>query len=166
MNVDVRIEITGALLKQGPQIVQKHVEAFVDEATAFLLREVQVRTPQGVSGASGLLGSIQMDVKGRGQQVVRGVVDTASPYGEIIERGRRPGKMPPKNGSLREWVQLKFGVSGRDLDRAEFLVRRKIAQKGFDGKAMFYRALNDNLSTLEGMAQARGLNLSMELGGE
>ena len=163
MNVNARIEISGPLLAQGPAVVQRHIENFVTEATAFLLREVQLRTPQGVHGK--LLKSVQMETVGRGTPVVRGVVATASPYGEVVERGRRPGKWPPKE-QLREWVSLKFGVTGAELERATYFVRRKIAQKGTPGHAMFYRGLAENIPRLEAMAEAQGLKLAVDLSGE
>ena len=167
MNFNARIEISGPLLAQGPAVVQRHIESFVTEATLLLHREVLLRTPQGVHGAQGgLLGSIQHDVLGRGTRMVRGEVVTGSPYGEVVERGRRPGKWPPPGGALREWVALKFGVSGRDLDRAEFLVRRKIARQGTPGHAMFSRGLMENLTRLQSMAEARGLKLAVDLSGE
>ncbi|EAT16068.1 hypothetical protein HTZ97_16350 [Desulfuromonas acetoxidans] len=159
------LTLTGPLAGQPDEIINRHLDVFVTTVTAFLLREVQTRTPQGVGGAAGLLGSIQQEVTGRGTAVVRGIVATASPYGDVAERGRRPGKMPPK-GALREWVAMKIGVEGRELDRVEFLVRRKIGKKGTSGAAMFSRALLENESTLQTMAQKSGMELSIKLGGQ
>jgi hypothetical protein len=171
MNLNARIEISGPLLAgKGPAVVQKHIDRFVTEAAVFLEREVKVRTPQGVAGAAGLLGSIKHDVSGRGTPLVRGTVATASPYGAIVERGRRPGKMPPGGRGnalidrpLLPWIQLKFGVTGKEADRIEYLVRRKIGRVGFKGKAMFFKALWENVPRLEKMAERQGLALTVEL---
>lgn len=168
MELRARIEISGPLLAgQGPKIIQKHVERFVTTAVLLLEREVKLLTPQGVSGAQGgLLSTIKHEVSGRGSALVRGVVGTSSPYGEVIERGRRPGRGWPPRGALLRWVELKFGVSGREAQRIEYLVRRKIARKGFEGAHMFDRAFEKNLSRLQQLAQQEGLALSVELGGE
>lgn len=178
MELRSTIRISGPLLQGKPAaVVQRHVERFVTEASVFLEHEVKIRTPQGpgtATGASGgLMGSIKHDVQGRGTPIVRGGVFTASPYGEIIERGRRPGKMPPggkKSAAidrpLLPWIKLKFGVDGEEADRLEFLIRRKIGRVGFKGKAMFFKALWENQPRLEAMAQRQGLAISVELNHE
>lgn len=171
MQLTTKITVSGPLLRgKGPAIVQKHMERLVTEAAVFLEREVKVRTPQGVSGAAGLLGSIQQEVSGRGTPYLRGVVGTALPYGAIIERGRRPGKMPPGGAKapdsqrpLLPWIKLKFGVEGTEADRLEFVIRRKIGRVGFKGKGMFFKALWENQQKINQMAQRQGLALSVEL---
>lgn len=167
MELQIRVETTGPLLVGKPSIVvQKHLESFVTAATLFLLREVKLRTPQGVYGAQGgLLGSIQQEVRGIGTPLVRGIVATASTYGEVIERGRRPGRGMPPRGSLLRWIEVKFGVDAETAQRIEFVVRRKIGQKGFAGVHMFERAFKENLLQIEQMAQREGLLISKELNG-
>lgn len=167
MDLRGRIEISGPLLAgKGPAVVQKHIERFVTSATLFLTREVKTRTPQGVYGAQGgLLGSIQGEVGGKGTATVKGVVATAQKYGEVIEKGRRPGKGWPPPGALIRWIEIKFGVDQSTAKRIEFAVRRKIGQKGFEGAHMFERALRENQGKLQAMAQREGLNLVMELNG-
>lgn len=167
MEMRARIEVSGPLLAgKGPAIVQKHIHRFVYSAVLLLEREVKLLTPQGVSGAQGgLLSTIKHEPPQRIGTSVRGVVGTASPYGEVIERGRRPGRGWPPRGALLRWIELKFGVSGREAQRIEYLVRRKIARKGFEGAHMFDKAFEKNLSRLQSMAQAEGLALSVELGG-
>lgn len=167
MELRARIEVSGPLLAgKGPAIVQRHIVRFVTSAVLLLEREVKLLTPQGVSGAQGgLLSTIKHEVTGPGTQLVRGVVGTSSPYGEVIERGRRPGRGWPPRGALLRWVEMKFGVSGRAAQRIEYLVRRKIARKGFEGAHMFDRAFEKNLTRLQGMAQAEGLSLTVELNG-
>lgn len=166
MNLIARIEISGPLLAgKGPAVVQKHIERFVTSAVLLLEREVKLLTPQGVSGAQGgLLSTIKHEVAGRGTALVRGLVGTSSPYGEVIERGRRPGRGWPPRGALLRWIEMKFGVSGREAQRIEYLVRRKIARKGFEGAHMFDKAFTKNLPRLQSMAQAEGLALVTELG--
>jgi hypothetical protein len=69
-----------------------------------------------------------------------------SSHGEIVERGRRPGKWPPRE-AIERWVRRKFRVSlgrGRKADAQvrsiAFLVARKIARKGIEGKHVLLRA--------------------------
>lgn len=165
LTASARIEVSGPMLKgQGPEIVQRHIDALVQELTLLLQREVKTRTPQGVFGAQdGLLGSIQEEVTGRGTPLVKGLVASGHAYAEIIEKGRRPGgKMPPP-GELVRWIEQKFGVDGDTAQRLEFVVRRKIARAGFDGAKMFERALTESWNLMQQRAAARGLSITREL---
>ena len=164
MSLHVYVVTAGPLLTGSPDaVIQNHMERFITEAAVFLQREVQLRTPQGVSGASGLLGSIQQKVHGRGTPLVRGIVSPASPYGEVIERGRRPGRGMPPRGSLLRWIEVKMGKSPEEAQRLEFVVRRSIGRKGFAGVHMFERAFKENQPQLEAMAQREGLLIAQEL---
>jgi hypothetical protein len=169
MQMNARIEVSGPLLTGQPaEIVRQHVHRFVYEAVLLLEREVKQLTPQGVSGAQGgLLSTIKHEPPRQIGETVRGIVATASPYGEVIERGRRPGRGWPPRGSLVRWIEVKFGLPTREAQRIEYLVRRKIARKGFDeGAHMFEKAFNNNLPALQRMAEREGLKLSVELAGE
>lgn len=164
MDLRARIEVTAPLLAKGPAVVQKHLDRFVDQATAFLLREVKVRTPQGVYGAQGgLLASIQKDVQGKGTAVVKGIVGTAQAYGEVIEKGRRPGKAWPPPKVLVPWIVKKLGLDPKEAARVEYVIRRKIGLKGFEGVHMFEKALTENFGALQAMAQREGLLIVQEL---
>lgn len=160
--------VSGALLQgKAPQVVQKHFDRFITTAVLFLEREVKVRTPQGVYGAQGgLLGSIKADIAGRGTPLVRGAVFTAHSYGEVVEKGRRPGRGMPPKGTLLRWIEMKFGLGREEAERIEFVVRRKIGQKGFEGAHMFEKAYKENLPQLQRMAQAEGLAIVGELSRE
>lgn len=100
--------------------------------------------------ASGVLrGGISTQISNEG---LTGEVFSSAPYGEWVEGlhnnyklGRKPGRWPPDR-PIREWVQMKglatkwFGRGGGaksfagKLDRAVFLVRRKIGRKGTPAK--------------------------------
>ncbi len=173
MDFSLKMTVSGPLFERPADVVQEHLDRFMTMLTAYLLREVKQRTPIGAHGAQGgLLGSIQMELEGLGTPLIRGMVMTANPYGDIIERGRRPGKWPPggKDKALSErpllpWLILKFGAAGKKLDQLEFLVRRKIGRVGFKGAAMFFRAYWENQDAIARMAQAEGLEISLALGG-
>ncbi len=166
MSFRTTLKANGPLFSRGPEAVQKEMDALVTEAVVFLEREIKERVPQGTYGAQGgLLGSIHHEVTGQGTNMVYGVVGTAKAYGEVVERGRRPGKYPPK-GSLMRWIEVKFGVDPREATQLEFLIRRKIAKKGTKGAAMFYRGMMENLTQLEAMGNRHGIELKVDLSGE
>ena len=70
-------------------------------------------------------------------------------YFPFAEYGRRPGKFPPPDAILK-WVQFKRLVPrpGRDgkvpsTNQLVYLISRKIATKGTEGKHLFEKTLND-----------------------
>ena len=77
------------------------------------------------------------------------------PYFPFAEYGRRPGKFPPPDAILK-WVQFKRLVPrpGRDgkvpsTNQLVYLISRKIATKGTEGKHLFEKTLDDsNLDNL------------------
>lgn len=77
------------------------------------------------------------------------------PYFHFAEYGRRPGKFPPPDAILK-WVQFKRLVPrpGRDgkvpsTNQLVYLISRKIATKGTEGKHLFEKTLDDpNLDNL------------------
>ena len=76
-------------------------------------------------------------------------------YFHFTENGRRPGKFPPPDAILK-WVQFKRLVPrpGRDgkvpsTNQLVYLISRKIATKGTEGKHLFEKTLDDpNLDNL------------------
>jgi hypothetical protein len=167
MELMVSVTTKGTLLEgKAPSVIQRHTDRFIVNATMFLLAEVKKRTPQGVGGAKGgLLASIQPDVLGKGTPIVKGIVASAAKHALVIEKGRRPGKSMPPKGSLLDWLQLKLGLDAKSAQRIEYVVRRKIGQKGFEGAHMFEKALTENLPKLQQMAEAEGLALAVDLNG-
>ena len=70
-------------------------------------------------------------------------------YFHFAENGRRPGKFPPPDAILK-WVQFKRLVPrpGRDgkvlsTNQLVYLISRKIATKGTEGKHLFEKTLDD-----------------------
>jgi len=165
MNTKLTITTTGALLTgRLPAIVQTNLDQLITEATMLLFAEVKKYTPQGVFGAQGgLLGSIQSEVYSKGTPLVKGVVVSAHKYAEVVEKGRTAGKALPPMGSLLRWIELKMGLSPDQAKRVEFVVRRSIGRKGFEGAHMFEKALVHNLNRLQDMADSKGLKVATEL---
>jgi hypothetical protein len=167
MNLNTTVTKSGPLLTgQGPKVVRDNLDRFITLATALLLAEVKKYTPQGVYGAQGgLLGSMQSEVQGRGTPIVRGIVMSAHKYAEVIEKGRRPGRGMPPAGSLQRWIEVKLGLDPVTAKRIEFVVRRKIARRGFDGAHMFETALTKNMGKLGDLADSCGVRIVEDLNG-
>lgn len=165
-----RIIQKGTLLTGRPDdVVRKNLLGAMHEATQFGTRRVKERTPQGVFGAQGgLLASIEPEVRETSQGVT-GLIATPHVYGLVVEKGRKPGgKMPPggkgsKSRPLLRWVTVKMGVTGKEADRVEFLVRRKIARKGTKGAFMFQRTLEDDWSDFQNIFERYGVKIGREL---
>ena len=76
-------------------------------------------------------------------------------YFPFAEYGRRPGKFPPPDAILK-WVQFKRivprpGRNGKvpSTNQLVYLISRKIATKGTEGKHLFEKTLDDpNLDNL------------------
>lgn len=158
------IKMIGGLFTRKPdEIVRNNMRAAMHEAVQLGVRRVKGRTPQGVTGAQGgLLGSIQGEVREPAGEII-GIIGTPSKYGLVVEKGRKPGgKMPPK-GVLRRWVEVKMGASGKEADRIEFLVRRKIARKGTKAAAMFEQTMAEDLDKFQNIFERYGVRLTKEL---
>jgi len=120
----------------APAIVETELRAAMTEATAYLQRETQERTPVA-------FGTLRASIAAREPQVladqVLGVVGTPLAYAEAVELGTRP-HFPPIQ-PLQDWVQAKLGIADEDESRqVAFAVARKIARSGTKGAFMFTEA--------------------------
>jgi len=165
MELKVSITTKGAIFEgKAPEIVQKALGDVMYEATTFLEREVKKLTPVGVFGASGgLVSTIHGEVEGKGTPLVKGIVASSSVYGEVIEKGRRAGKTWPPEGALLRWIEMKMGVPEEQAKRLEFVIRRKIGQKGFPGAAMFETALKQGWPRLNKIFDNAGFKIAKAL---
>lgn len=165
MDLKVSITTKGKIFDaKGPQIVRDALEDTMYEATQFLEREVKQRTPIGVFGAKGGLAStIHGEVIAKGESLVKGIVGHQSAHGDVIEKGRTAGKTWPPEGVLLRWIELKMGVSGEQAKRLEFVIRRKIGQKGFPGAHMFEKALDEGWPKLKEIFDRGGFEITRNL---
>ena len=163
----VRIIKSGKLFEPGAEnIIAERIAEFVSEATALLETNVKSLTPVGVYGSQGgLLGSISGEVQ-RGTSITRGIVGSPSAYADVIESGRRPGAAMPPQGSLVRWIEVILGADENYAKKIEFVVRRKIAQKGFPGAFMFEQGFEKSIPAIENMAEHLGMKIAFDLGGE
>ena len=166
MKQKISIKHAGPLFDgTAPGLFQDSADALVAEVVTLLEAAVRSMTPVGVFGAQGgLLAGIHGEVYNHGTPQVYGVVGHQSGYGDVREEGRRPGKMPPA-GSLVRWIEVVLGADKRHAERIEYVIRRKIAQKGYDGAYMFDQAFAANESRITEIAESKGLLLAFHLGG-
>ena len=167
MNIRATITAKGGIYDgKAPQVVRNELIAVMYEATQYLEREIKKETPVGVSGAKGgLLSSVHGEVIQKGAAIIRGVVATQSPYGEVIEKGRRAGKRWPPEGALLRWIELKMGVDGARAERLEFVIRRKIGKKGFPGQRMFEATWDKKFPVIQRMFERAGFDIARKVNG-
>ena len=172
-----KVDVTqsgAAFGNRAPDIIKQGLVAAMMEAVALLERSVKMKTPTGVFGAQGgLLAGIHGEVVNVGGAGVKGLVGHQSPYGDVIELGRRPGQKWPPAGVLLRWIEKKITQweggkwKGRESSAAglEFVIRRKIGVKGFEGAKMFEKALAENWPKIEEIFGRAGFDISRQLGG-
>ena len=68
---------------------------------------------------------------------------SAEVYSDVIEYGRRPGKMPPVH-RLEHWARIKLGQEGLG-----FVIARKIARKGTKAQPYIRPAFEDGLNDVQ-----------------
>ena len=111
--------------------INRRANAAMAESLAYLQNEVVKNTPSNF----GLLrNSIQPSIHGTTLADLRGTLAPTGPsthYAYYVEEGRRPGKFPPR-APIELWAQRKLGDAG-----LWFVVARKIARRGIEGKHMF-----------------------------
>ena len=165
MELKVGISLKGAIWSgKAPQIVQDGLAAVMYEAVALLEREVKKITPTGVYGAKGgLKSTVHGEVVGKGTPMLKGIVAHGSAYGDVVEKGRTAGKKMPPEGVLLRWIEVKMGLPEVEAKRLEFVIRRKIGQKGFPGAAMFGNALENSWPKLRGMFDRAGFEITKNL---
>jgi hypothetical protein len=172
MEFTATVETKGKIFEgKAPEIIQQALTAAMYEATQFLEAEVKKRTPIGVSGAKGgLVSTIYGEVVEKG---AKGIIGHQSAYGDVIEKGRTAGKKWPPEGVLLTWIKKILGVEGPFSDvksrrlmtaaKLEFLIRRKIGQKGFPGVHMFERAFKEGMPRLEKIFDDAGFKITEKL---
>lgn len=164
MEMKATITAKGPLFDgKAPEIIRKDLLSAMHEADALLVSAVKKHTPEGVYGiAGGLIATVFGEVVQYGTSFMD-TVSHGSKYGDVIEYGRRPGKKMPPEGTLLRWVEIKTGLSGKAAEQVEFLIRRKIGKKGFEGAHMFEKAWNENQGKLKRIFDKAGFDIAFHL---
>ncbi len=166
MQMHAQVIIKGPVAeRRAPAIAHKEILAAMSEAVMFLERKVKENIERagrmGVGGSqTGLYRTIAGEVIDKGAAMVKGIVSHSKPHGDVIELGRRPGKKMPPPGVLLEWIKLRIGATGETAKQIEFLIRRKIARKGFPGIHMFQKAFEDNYSQVRAIFARHGYEIA------
>ncbi len=163
MELKVSITTKGKIFEgKAPEIIQEARQEAMYEATSYLEALVKQFTPTGVYGVSGgLISRIYGEVLEMGS---KGIVGHGSPYGDVIEKGRRAGTKWPPEGALLRWIEMKIGATGKAAESLEFLVRRKIGRKGFPGAHMFDQAFKKGWPKLKEIFDRAGFKIARKLG--
>lgn len=127
---------------EGVQAVAvREIRLGMSQTTSVIETEVSTLTPVN-TGA--LRASIGTTLYGSPSGVYSAIVGTPLLYGEVVERGRRPGKMPPV-GAIKLWIVRKGIATGSEADSVAYLIARKIARVGTKGAWMFRNGLRRSL---------------------
>jgi len=133
VNVTSNLDEVIAIYNAAPEKFNRRMRAM---QTAVLLVERTVKKLTPVNTGA-LRSSMGHEIRFVGAEF-QGVVGTSKAYAPYVELGTRP-HWPPV-APIRYWVQRKLKLTGADLERVTFLVRRKIALVGTQGARMFQQA--------------------------
>ena len=124
ITIDTReIEQFAEVLGKAPQIAGKEINATMEASLNALEQAIATRTPVNTGQ---LRGSITHEVRGTPAHL-RGEVFTPLIYGWPMEKGRRPGKMPPV-AAISLWLYRKGIVTDpKEMRSVGFAVARAIA---------------------------------------
>ena len=124
--------------KQAPELSTREFSTAVTEAVLLLEREVKDKTE---TGATGLLGrSITHQVRGSSEGVYGKVVSPLQ-YAIPVELGTKP-HFPPLD-ALEDWVHFKFDLPRAEARGVAYIIARKIAAKGTEGRFMFTDTMSE-----------------------
>jgi hypothetical protein len=116
------------------EISHRHLRAAMQKSLITIGSEVVPLIPVGVSGR--LKNSMGSEIQELGPSNLVGRFGSSlkdEVYPQVMEFGRKPGKMPPVESLLR-WVHLKINPGVDEEYSVAFLIARKIGKAGIKGK--------------------------------
>jgi len=136
--IEERQGIPRVLYKDGGrQIIIEEMSKAINSALGQIKGILQPQLPVGATGKlqQGLtIDPAKATYKGNrisGRMYTRGV---ARKYAGVVELGRGSPRKRPPPGSLVRWAMVKKGLSKKEAQRADFLIRRKIGREGIRPK--------------------------------
>ena len=121
-----------------PQMVGRELSVAMEASLQFLKGQVVVRTP---TNTGVLAGAINHGITSQFPNLVGFVgAPPGVPYAIVIEKGRKPGTMPPVD-AIALWAVRKLGLSPEEAKGAAFAIAKSIAKKGIKGRHMFKEGL-------------------------
>ena len=106
----------------SPEELDRRARSAMNESLAYLQGEVAKAIPVGVSGNTRQ--ALFTEIRGKALPEIRGIVANPFLHTIVLEKGRKPGRMPPVE-ALRLWCQRKLGNA-----KLAFVVARAIGKKG------------------------------------
>lgn len=87
---------------------------------------------------------------------------SAAPYLEVVDKGRRPGKMPPTS-PIKKWINIRGIKPGKKqtVDQLAFVIARSISRKGIRPTGVIKKSIDNLLKTkreLLGKAAAKDIS--------
>lgn len=127
-----------AMLQEHPKEAAIEIRRTMQMSVDTLIQTITGHTPVN----TGILrGSITSEIHGEPVAQFYGDVFTPVIYGEPVEMGRKPGRMPPV-GAIEQWVIRKLGVEeGKESRNVAFLIARSIGKGGTSGALMFEKGM-------------------------
>lgn len=164
----LNVQRVAEMFRDAPALAADEFETAMWLVTQQLAGEVKDRTPEGVGGGGGLKGNIFGEARLQTDGIL-GVVGTTLEHGIYVELGTGPRDKWPKIEPLKDWVKQKFALgTEEEIDRAAFLVARKIKAHGTPARRMFQTAFEANRERIEqrfGLAVDRILTRMADEGG-
>jgi hypothetical protein len=144
MPVAYELEILGLdeqleKLKRFSAIADPELMRAMGQSVISIRNEVVPLTPVGVN--SRLIDSIASQVTHEGPLSIVGRVGSTLKgeiYPEVMEFGRKPGRMPPPS-ALERWVHIVLKVEDKEAAGVAFRVARAIGRRGIKGKFFMKR---------------------------
>jgi len=132
-DISMRLKSVGKL-SEGPRIIAEAKEQGLKVGGELLVSQIKKLTPVDT-------GRLRASVVFLGRGPDKGVLASPVVYSSVMEYGRRPGKFPPP-GPMQLWVRRKLRISNqKDIRSIAFLVSRKIARAGIEGRHMFDKGI-------------------------
>lgn len=125
--LSVEVKLQGLFLTNPTsalKIFDEEMRKGFEESTSLMMREVDKRTPRGVTAH--LADSLFREVKASGLELY-GVIATPLAYAKRVETGE---VYTPEYASLLEWVRLKLGLAGSHLYAVTRVIRHNITLRG------------------------------------
>lgn len=133
-------QVKALMRKWTPEQVQRRSVRAMNESLAYLRMLIVESAPVGVTGH--LRGSVFTSIRGKPTDL-RGIVASPLEYAIIVERGRKPGRFPPR-APIELWARRVLGDAS-----LWFVVARAIARRGIAGKHIFEQAAQKGEGTVK-----------------
>lgn len=139
------------------KITPVELAAFINVTIERGRSEIVKRSPTGWSGA--LKGGYGTEMRGVGTTRPVGIIGNPILYHDVVEEGRRPGKMPPV-AALIPWVGSKLGIPpGPARESVAFLIARKIGRSGTPPQLMVENGWSAAVDQAETDARKLGVRI-------